>query len=181
MPRKAPHCQPVNAGWLTARRRYTIAAMVRVQREDFDVGAELSRLTAGRRDVGGVASFIGLVRDLSGGESVGAMTLEHYPGMTETKLAELEAEARRRWPLQATLIIHRYGRLEPGDRIVLVATASAHRRDALEACAFLIDWLKTKAPFWKLEETPAGPRWVEARDGDDAAAQRWSPKPDAAE
>jgi molybdopterin synthase catalytic subunit len=155
--------------------------MIRVQREDFDVGAELSRLTAGRTDIGAVATFIGLVRDVAGGEAIGAMTLEHYPGMTEKKLAEIEADAQRRWPLQATLIIHRYGRLEPGDRIVFVATASPHRQAALESCAFLIDWLKTKAPFWKLEETPAGPQWVEARDSDDAAADRWTTKPDAAE
>jgi len=148
--------------------------MIRVQREDFDIGAEMSRLTAGRTDVGGVATFIGLVRDVAGGEAIGAMTLEHYPGMTEKKLVEIEAEAQRRWPLQATLIIHRYGRLEPGDRIVLVATASPHRQAALDSCAFLIDWLKTKAPFWKLEETPAGPQWVEARDSDDTAADRWA-------
>ena len=150
--------------------------MIRVQREDFDAGAELAALTAGRTDVGGVASFIGLVRDMAGGAEVGAMTLEHYPGMTEKKLAEIEAEAQRRWSLLATLIIHRYGRLEPGDRIVLVATASPHRQAALEACAFLIDWLKTKAPFWKFEETAAGPQWVEARDSDDAAADRWAPR-----
>jgi molybdopterin synthase catalytic subunit len=155
--------------------------MIKVQQEDFDVGAELAALTAGRTDVGGVASFIGLVRDLAGGATVGAMTLEHYPGMTEKKLAEIEAEAQRRWPLQATLIIHRYGRLEPGERIVLVATASPHRQAALEACAFLIDWLKTKAPFWKLEETAAGPQWVEARDSDDDAAARWSPPRHVAE
>ena len=155
--------------------------MIKVQQEDFDVGAELAALTAGRTDVGGVASFIGLVRDMAGGAEVGAMTLEHYPGMTEKKLAEIEAEAQRRWPLQATIIIHRYGRLEPGDRIVLVATASPHRQAALEACAFLIDWLKTKAPFWKLEETAAGPQWVEARDSDDAAAGRWAPRRDIAE
>lgn len=147
--------------------------MIRVQREDFDVGAELNALTAGRADVGGVACFIGLVRDMAGGEAVGAMTLEHYPGMTEKKLAEIEAEANARWPLQASLIIHRYGRLEPGDRIVLVATASPHRQAALEACAFLIDWLKTKAPFWKLEDTATGPQWVEARESDDAATARW--------
>src|SRR5262245_16882620 len=150
--------------------------MIKVQREDFDVGAELAALTAGRTDVGGVASFIGLVRDMASGAEVGAMTLEHYPGMTEKKLAEIEAEAQRRWPLQATLIIHRHGRLEPGDRIVLVATASPHRQAALESCAFLIDWLKTKAPFWKLEETTAGAQWVEARDSDDAAAGRWTPR-----
>jgi molybdopterin synthase catalytic subunit len=148
--------------------------MIKVQQEDFDVGAELAALTAGRTDVGGVASFIGLVRDMAGGAEVGAMTLEHYSGMTEKKLAEIEAEAQRRWPLQATLIIHRYGRLEPGERIVLVATASPHRQAALESCAFLIDWLKTKAPFWKLEETAAGPQWVAARDSDDDAAERWS-------
>src|SRR5262250_2642720 len=148
--------------------------MIKVQQEDFDVGAELAALTAGRTDVGGVASFVGLVRDMAGGAQVGAMTLEHYPGMTERKLAEIEAEALARWPLEASLIIHRYGRLEPGDRIVLVATASAHRAAALESCAFLIDWLKTKAPFWKLEETRAGAQWVEARDSDKAAATRWS-------
>ena len=147
---------------------------VRVQREDFDVGAEIAALTADRTDIGGVATFLGLVRDMAGGEPISAMTLEHYPGMTEKMLAEIEAEARGRWPLDATLIIHRYGRLEPGDRIVLVACASAHRQAALEACAFLIDWLKTKAPFWKLEEGPAGANWVEARESDDAAAARWA-------
>ena len=149
--------------------------MIRVQREDFDVGAELERLTAGNRRIGGVASFIGLVRDMGDGERVTALTLEHYPGMTERKLVEIEAEAHRRWPLDAALIIHRYGRLEPGDRIVLVATASPHREAALAACHFLIDWLKTEAPFWKSEETPAGERWVESRAEDDAARERWSP------
>ena len=147
--------------------------MIRVQREDFDVGAEIARLTGGRHGIGGVASFIGLVRDMAGGDKIGAMTLEHYPGMTEKKLAEIEAEANRRWPLEASLIIHRYGRLEPGERIVLVVTASSHRAAALESCQFLIDWLKTKAPFWKLEETPSGGQWVDARDADDAAARRW--------
>ena len=147
--------------------------MIRVQREDFDVGAELERLAKGNPRIGGVASFIGLVRDMGGGDRVQALTLEHYPGMTEKKLAEIEAEAHRRWPLDASLIIHRYGRLEPGDRIVLVATASAHRAAAFESCHFLIDWLKTKAPFWKSEETPDGERWVEARTQDDAAAGRW--------
>ena len=131
-------------------------AMIRVQREDFDPGAELRALTAGRRDIGGVVSFVGLVRDMAGGAAIGAMTLEHYPGMTEKKLAEIEAEAHRRWPLSASLIVHRYGRLEPGDRIVLVITASPHREAAFEACHFLIDWLKTKAPFWKLEDTEHG-------------------------
>jgi molybdopterin synthase catalytic subunit len=145
--------------------------MIRVQREDFDIGAEIAALTRGNHRIGGVASFIGVVR--SGAETIGAMTLEHYPGMTEKKLAEIEAEARQRWPLEASLIIHRYGRLEPGARIVLVVTASAHRQAAFEACEFLVDWLKTKAPFWKIEETSAGPRWVEARADDDQAAKRW--------
>src|SRR5579864_5718426 len=147
--------------------------MIRVQREDFDLGAELDRLAAGDHTIGGVASFVGLVRDMGGPDRVSAMTLEHYPGMTEKKLAEIEAEARRRWPLEACLIVHRYGRLEPGERIVLVATASSHRAAALESCQFLIDWLKTQAPFWKLEETPSGGQWVDARDSDDAAARRW--------
>ena len=146
---------------------------VRVQREDFDVGAELAALTAGRTAIGGVTSFLGLVRDMAGGEAVSAMTLEHYPGMTERQLEAIEAEARERWPLDDVLIIHRYGRLEPGDRIVLVATASAHREAAFESCWFLIDWLKTRAPFWKLEATPEGERWVEAKGSDDAAAARW--------
>jgi molybdopterin synthase catalytic subunit len=101
------------------------------------------------------------------------MTLEHYPGMTEKMLARIDAEAHRRWPLDASLVVHRYGRMEPGERIVLVATASAHRQAAFDSCQFLIDWLKTKAPFWKLEETPDGGRWVDARDSDAAAAQRW--------
>ena len=156
--------------------------MIRVQREDFDLGAELAALTAGNPKVGGLAVFVGLVRDLSGGSEVGAMTLEHYPGMTERMLERIEAEARERWPLEASLVVHRYGRLEPGDQIVLVATASAHREAAFEACQFLIDWLKTKAPFWKLEETDQGSRWVEARDSDDQAATRWAtPKSEAAE
>jgi molybdopterin synthase catalytic subunit len=118
-------------------------------------------------------SFLGVVRDAAGESRIGAMTLEHYPGMTEKKLGEIEAEARRRWRLEASLIIHRYGRLEPGERIVLVVTAAAHRQAAFEACEFLVDWLKTKAPFWKLEQTAAGPRWVEAQSGDDEAAKRW--------
>jgi molybdopterin synthase catalytic subunit len=147
--------------------------MIKVQREDFDVGAELKALTDGRTDVGGLASFVGLVRDMASGAAVSTMTLEHYPGMTEKQLAAIEAEAQERWPLQASLIIHRYGRLEPGEQIVLVATASAHRQAALEACAFLIDWLKTQAPFWKLEDTEQGAQWVEARASDDEAAARW--------
>ena len=159
---------------------------VKVQQEDFDLGAELAALSAGNHAVGGLASFVGLVRDMApiGTEvkSVGAMTLEHYPGMTEKMLERIEAEARERWPLEASLIIHRYGRLEPGEQIVLVATASAHRQAALESCAFLIDWLKTKAPFWKLEETDDGGHWVDARESDDQAAARWTrDEPEAAE
>jgi molybdopterin synthase catalytic subunit len=147
--------------------------MVRVQEGPFDVGAELAGLTRGRTDIGGLASFIGLVRDLAGERPITAMTLEHYPGMTERKLGEIEAEANRRWSLQASLIVHRYGRMMPGEPIVLVATAAPHRAAALEACAFLIDWLKTKAPFWKLEEGPSDSRWVEARASDDQAVARW--------
>jgi molybdopterin synthase catalytic subunit len=155
---------------------------VRVQAEDFDAGAELARLAEGNHAIGGVAVFVGLVRDLAGESQISAMTLEHYPAMTEKMLAEIEAEARQRWPLEASLVIHRYGRLEPGDRIVMVATASAHRQAAFEACEFLMDWLKTKAPFWKLEETGQGAQWVDARDSDDTAAARWVKKdPDAAE
>jgi molybdopterin synthase catalytic subunit len=146
--------------------------MIRVQEQPFDVGAELAALTAGRTDLGALASFVGLVR-AQGPEPITAMTLEHYPGMTEKKLAEIEAEAHARWPLQASLIVHRYGRMLPGEPIVLVATAAPHRAAALEACAFLIDWLKTKAPFWKLEETSETRRWVEARGADDQAAARW--------
>ena len=151
--------------------------MIKVQREDFDVGREIAALSDGNHAVGGLAVFIGLVRDMAGERPVGAMTLEHYPGMTEKMLAKIEAEACARWPLEASLIVHRYGRLEPGERIVLVAAASAHRQAALEACQFLIDWLKTKAPFGKLEEGPEGGQWVEARAGDDAAAARWDDAP----
>ena len=148
--------------------------MIRVLEAPFDPGQELGRFTAQcGPDTGGIASFVGLVRDSHEGRVVHAMTLEHYPGMTERKLAEIEAEARARWPLSATLVIHRYGRMLPGEPIVLVATASSHRSAAFEACAFLMDWLKTKAPFWKLEETDAGERWVEAKASDDEAAARW--------
>ena len=138
--------------------------MIRVQEQAFDAGAELASLKAGKTDIGGTVMFLGTVRDLSEGADVRAMTLEHYPGMTEKALAEIEAEAHRRWPLDASLIIHRYGRLEPGDDIVLVITASAHREAAFEACHFLIDWLKTKAPFWKLEEG-SGRRQLGGRQG----------------
>lgn len=148
--------------------------MIRVQEKDFDVGAELAALTAGNLKIGGVAVFVGLVRDIAGPDTVDAMTLEHYPGMTERKLEAIETEAQARWPLEASLIVHRVGRMEPGEQIVLVIAASAHREAAFAACQFLIDWLKTKAPFWKLEETGHGPRWVEARGSDDEAAARWA-------
>jgi molybdopterin synthase catalytic subunit len=161
--------------------------MIRVQRQDFDAGKELARLTVGRTDIGGAVLFCGLVRDLVGAQQgksrkIAALTLEHYPGMTEKMLAAIDAEALARWPLSASLIVHRYGRLEPGERIVLVITCAAHRQAAFEANMFLVDWLKTKAPFWKLEERPGGAAWVEARAGDDAAAARWAKsKPKAAE
>lgn len=147
--------------------------MIRVQQEDFDPGAELAKLTDGNTAIGGVCSFIGLVRDFADGDDVTAMTLEHYPAMTERQLEAIEHEAQERWPLDGTLIIHRVGRLGAGERIVMVATASAHREAAFEACHFLIDWLKTKAPFWKKEESSDGARWVEAKDSDDAAAEKW--------
>jgi molybdopterin synthase catalytic subunit len=148
--------------------------VIRVQEADFDVGAEIAALTRGKHDIGGVVTFVGLVRDIAGGAKIGAMTLEHYPGMTEKQLTDIEAEANTRWPLSASLIIHRYGRLEPGDNIVLVVTASPHRDAAFDACRFLIDWLKTKAPFWKLEDTAQGAKWVAADARDDAAAARWT-------
>ena len=138
--------------------------MIIVQREDFDVGARLEELTAGSPDAGAVVSFVGLVREITGQETrIRAMTLQHYPGMTEKMLRAVEEEARQRWQLSASLVIHRYGELRPGDRIVLVACASPHRQAAFDACSFLIDWLKTRAPFWKREET-ASARLV-PRDG----------------
>jgi molybdopterin synthase catalytic subunit len=151
--------------------------MIRVQEQDFDVGAEVGRLTDGNAGIGALACFVGLVRDLAGDEPIEAMTLEHYPGMTERQLEKLEVEARARWKLDDVTIIHRYGRLAPGDRIVLVATTSSHREAALESCAFLIDWLKTKAPFWKQEDTGSGARWVEARGSDEEAAKKWEVDP----
>ncbi len=146
---------------------------VRVQESDFDLGRELAEMRAGRPEIGAIASFVGLVRDMNDGSGVAAMTLEHYPGMTEKALARIVAEARTRWALLDIRVIHRIGRLEPGDQIVFVATASAHRGDAFAACEFVMDWLKTSAPFWKREETPAGSRWVDARESDDEAAARW--------
>ncbi len=147
---------------------------VSVQENDFDLAAEMAALTAGRTDIGAVVSFTGLVR---GGDSGGitAMTLEHYPGMTEKELERIEAEAHARWPLQASRIVHRVGKLAPGDNIVLVLAASRHRHAAFEAASFLMDYLKTDAPFWKKEAGPDGEgKWVDARESDDTARARWS-------
>jgi molybdopterin synthase catalytic subunit len=146
---------------------------VRVQHEDFDVGAEIARLRGDDRRVGAVASFVGTVRDVNDDAAVHTLTLEHYPGMTEKALADIEAEARRRFDILDVAIIHRVGELAPCDQIVLVAVTSAHRGDAFAACEFLMDYLKTRAPFWKKEQTPAGTRWVEARASDEEAAARW--------
>jgi molybdopterin synthase catalytic subunit len=153
---------------------------VSVQEADFDAGAEIAALSAGREDVGAVASFVGLVRadksatvGAGGTAAVQAMTLEHYPGMTEKALEAIVTEARGRWDIYGVRVIHRVGRLLPGDRIVFVAVASAHRGEAFAACEFIMDYLKTRAPFWKKEETPAGGRWVDARESDDHAAGRW--------
>ncbi|MDP1733855.1 MAG: molybdopterin synthase catalytic subunit MoaE [Sulfuritalea sp.] len=152
---------------------------VSVQEADFDAGAEIAALSVGREDVGAVASFVGLVRadkKLGAGDTaaVQAMTLEHYPGMTEQALDAIVAEARGRWDIFGVRVIHRVGRLLPGDRIVLVAVASAHRGEAFAACEFIMDYLKTRAPFWKKEETRDGGHWVDARESDDHAAGRWS-------
>ena len=145
----------------------------RVQTAAFDIAAELAALAAGRTDIGAVVSFTGYVRDMSHGAPVEAMTLDHYPAMTAKALAAIAAEAAARWPLQGGIVIHRHGRLLPGEAIVLVGVASAHRAAAFEAAAFLMDWLKTKAPFWKREEAGGTARWVEAQASDDAAAARW--------
>ena len=146
---------------------------VRVQREDFDVGTEIARLRAGNPKVGAVASFVGVVRDLNEGASVASMTLEHYPGMTERALEGIVEQARGRWDLYDVLVIHRVGELRPTDPIVLVIVTSAHRGEAFAACEFVMDYLKTEAPFWKKEATPEGGRWVDARESDDAARERW--------
>jgi molybdopterin synthase catalytic subunit len=146
---------------------------VRVQDEDFDAGAEIARLRAGDGRVGAVAAFIGTVRDLNDGSGVAAMTLEHYPGMTEKSLEAIVERARERWDLVDVLVIHRVGELRPTDQIVMVAVTSAHRGEAFAACEFVMDYLKTEAPFWKRESTPQGERWVEARTSDEAAAARW--------
>ena len=146
---------------------------IRVQEADFDIGAELASLRAGDARVGALASFLGLVRDMNDGSSVSEMTLEHYPGMTEKALEEIVVEARGRWDIYDALVIHRVGPLKPCDQIVLVAVTSAHRGEAFAACEFIMDYLKTRAPFWKKEATPDGGRWVDARETDDSAAARW--------
>ena len=154
--------------------------MIKIQKEDFNVSTELKTLTSGNVKIGGVASFIGLVRDLVSPEkneqTLKYMTLEHYPKMTERKLKQIGSQAIGRWPLEASLIIHRYGKLKPGDQIVLVACASMHRQAAFESCSFLMDWLKTNAPFWKLEETAKSKIWVEERSDDYLAASKWNKK-----
>ena len=150
---------------------------VRVQREDFDVGAEVRALTAGRVDIGAVVTFTGLVRGEAKGQPVTSMTLEHYPGMTEKALEAISRQAAARFDVLDTLVIHRYGELQPADQIVLVAVTSAHRGEAFAACEFIMDYLKTEAPFWKKESTPQGARWVEAREADDEAAARWRERP----
>ncbi len=146
---------------------------VRVQTGDFDAGAEMAGMRRGNPKIGAIASFVGVVRDLNEGADVAQMTLEHYPGMTEKALEEIVAEARTRWDIYDVLIVHRVGTLQPTDQIVLVVVASGHRGEAFQACEFLMDYLKARAPFWKKEKTPEGARWVDARKTDDAAADRW--------
>ncbi len=158
-----------------------MAVAVRVQSEDFDAGAEISALRRDNPRVGAVASFIGIARDVNDGEAVSHLVLEHYPGMTEKSLEDIAAQARDRWDIVDVLIVHRVGELKPTDQIVLVVVTGMHRGEAFAACRFVMDYLKTKAPFWKKERTAQGERWVEARSSDDEAAERWrTPKSDAA-
>jgi len=147
---------------------------VRVQRADFDIGAEIAELRRADPGIGAIASFIGLVRDMNEGDAVAGMTLEHYPGMTEKALEGIVAAAKGRWDIVDALVIHRVGELKPLDQIVMVAVSGAHRGPAFDACEFIMDYLKTQAPFWKKERTAQGVRWVEARASDDKAAERWS-------
>ncbi len=154
-----------------------MASYVRVQTEDFDLSREVLALRAGKPGVGAVASFIGCVRNVNEGDQVATLYLEHYPGMTERELTRIAEQAAQRWDLIDVLIIHRVGELRPLDQIVLVAVTSAHRGEAFAACEFVMDYLKTQAPFWKREQTPMGSRWVEARTSDDEAAARWSENP----
>ena len=147
---------------------------VRLQREDFDASAEVAALTRGRTDIGAVVTFTGICRGAEAGEPIAALTLEHYPGMAEAEIARHVEAANARWHLLGVTVVHRYGRIEPGENIVLVVTAASHRHDAFAAAEFLMDYLKTRAPFWKKEESPDGTvRWVEARDRDDTAVERW--------
>jgi molybdopterin synthase catalytic subunit len=154
---------------------------VRIQTEDFDAGAEIAALRAGNPAVGAVASFVGVVRDRNDGDAVATLTLEHYPGMTEKAIEAIVEEARSRWAIIDVTVVHRVGELKPLDQIVLVVVAGGHRGDAFAACEFIMDYLKTRAPFWKKEQTPEGTRWVDARASDDDAAERWkSPRADVA-
>jgi len=146
---------------------------VRIQTEDFDLGAETAAMRRGNPAIGAIASFVGVVRDVNEGDAVSEMTLEHYPGMTEKSIEDIIEQARGRWKVLDALVIHRIGILKPTDQIVLVIVASAHRGDAFAACEFIMDYLKTRAPFWKKEKTAEGARWVDARVTDDAAAERW--------
>src|SRR5688572_17270570 len=149
---------------------------VRIQNADFDVGAEMAALRRGNPKIGAVASFVGVVRDVNEGDAVAEMTLEHYPGMTEKAVEEIITQAKGRWSIYDALVVHRVGKLKPLDQIVLVVVTSAHRGDAFAACEFVMDYLKTRAPFWKKEQASAGARWVEARESDDVAAERWRQK-----
>lgn len=150
------------------------SATIRIQQADFDVAREIALLSRDRTDVGAVVSFTGICRGTEGAEPIAALTLEHYPGMAEAEIGRHADEAMARWPLQGLTVIHRFGRIKPGENIVLVVTASSHRQAAFEAAEFLMDYLKTNAPFWKQEESGRGTSWIEARDHDDAAAARWT-------
>ncbi|HEY3796371.1 MAG TPA: molybdenum cofactor biosynthesis protein MoaE [Bradyrhizobium sp.] len=150
------------------------AVTIRIQQADFDIAREIATLTQGRKDIGAVVSFSGICRDCEGSEAIAALTLEHYPGMAEAEIARHAETAMSRWPLMALTVIHRVGRITPGENIVLVLTASAHRQAAFEAAEFLMDYLKANAPFWKREESAKGTSWIEARDHDDTAAARWT-------
>lgn len=152
----------------------SVTATIRIQQADFDIAQEIAALGKGRTDIGAVVSFSGICRGTEGNEPIAALTLEHYPGMAEEEIKRHADEAISRWPLQGLTIVHRFGRIAPGENIVLVITASSHRRAAFEAAEFLMDYLKTSAPFWKQEESARGKSWVEAQGQDDAAAARWT-------
>ena len=154
---------------------------IRLQRESFDIAAEVAKLTGGRADIGAVVTFTGVCRADENGKPIAALTLEHYPGMAETEIARHVEEAHARWPLLGTTVIHRHGRIIPGEVIVLVVTVSSHRAAAFAAASFLMDYLKTRAPFWKRVETADGTSWVDAKAADDAAAERWAPPPERQE